>query len=117
MTESLRVKELAGECAICRFDRYLEKCHIIPKRLGGGKLAANTIILCPNHHKLLDYGLLNNEEVAMIERRLIFLAEEYKENIKITKYLYFLLGYLEQPPVWMQFIRRVLKDKPSNSYF
>lgn len=81
------------KCEICGFSRYVEKCHIIPKRLGGGRKIINTVVLCPTHHKLLDYGLLNNEEIFMIENKIINLCnnDSVRKNMKQLEYLYSLL--------------------------
>ena len=116
MPNSIRNLLLNSKCEICHFDRYLELCHIIPKRIGGNDKPENKLILCPNHHKLLDWGLLNNEETAKIEHQLLTLADLYKD-IQITEYLYFLLGYVEKVPKWMEHTRAMLKKKFSNGHF
>jgi hypothetical protein len=43
-------------------DYYIEACHIKPKAKGGKDKLANILILCPNCHKLLDYGKRGNEK-------------------------------------------------------
>jgi len=81
------------QCKICNFNRYIEKCHIIPKRLYGGDDENNIVYLCPNHHKLLDNGLLNLEELALLEKQIIImLRKAYKrDSEKQYKYLLRLL--------------------------
>jgi len=56
-------KRVYGDkCAICGFDRFIEYAHIIPARRGGTIHPDNIIPLCPNHHRLYDKNLLNEEE-------------------------------------------------------
>lgn len=65
-----------GACVICGFDRVVDRCHIIPRRVIGGiigfeKLASfapsrNLITLCKNHHVLFDSQKLTDEEWQMI---------------------------------------------------
>ena len=42
--------------------RYIEACHIDPKKDGGPETLTNILILCPNCHKEFDYGLREKEE-------------------------------------------------------
>ena len=93
---------LKNKCEICNFTRYSENCHIIPKRIGGSKKIENILRLCPNHHKMLDYGLLTKEELLLIEHKIIILTNDskIKSNIKQLEYLYFLLG-LNRRPDWL----------------
>ncbi len=37
---------------------YIEVAHIIPVKKGGKSVIGNLLVLCPNHHKELDYGEL-----------------------------------------------------------
>ena len=41
---------------------YIEACHIKAKSEGGKDSLNNILILCPNCHKLFDYGLRENEK-------------------------------------------------------
>lgn len=50
--------EYEGKCAVCSFDSVVEVCHIFPRCLGGSDDLENLILLCPNHHTMLDKGLL-----------------------------------------------------------
>lgn len=38
---------------------YVEVAHIKPVKDGGQSILGNIIVLCPNHHKEFDYGVLN----------------------------------------------------------
>jgi hypothetical protein len=58
-------------CFICGFDRVVEYCHIIPARIGGTTHPSNIITLCPNHHTLMDKGLLTKEEDELLDDHLI----------------------------------------------
>lgn len=56
------------ECQFCSTkiqkasgDYYIEACHIKPKSIGGKDTINNILILCPNCHKLLDYGKKEDE--------------------------------------------------------
>jgi predicted restriction endonuclease len=58
-----------ASCTICGFKRIIEIAHIIPANAGGLFTWANTIFLCPNHHRLFDYHILNEEEVGRLPER------------------------------------------------
>lgn len=51
---------------------YIEACHINAKANGGADELENILVLCPNHHKLFDFGNKtiikhdNNEFIAII---------------------------------------------------
>ena len=68
----------SGSCAICNWkatDELLEKngktyysfgCelhHIEPANKGGAETIENLILLCPNHHKQADLGIISKEEL------------------------------------------------------
>jgi 5-methylcytosine-specific restriction protein A len=57
------------ECQICGYSitkkdgsKYVEAAHIKPKHLRGKENANNIILLCPNHHKEFDFGILEITE-------------------------------------------------------
>jgi 5-methylcytosine-specific restriction endonuclease McrA len=102
------------ECYLCGYKRYVEACHIVPRRLGGGFVKENIVYLCPNHHKVLDYGLLNREESLMMEHRVAPLLNKHKENMKVLEYLYFIIGLRQTPPKWMEHLHRMHKQKLEN---
>lgn len=52
-----------GKCAICGFDEVVEIHHIVPRSLGGTDEPSNVIVLCPNHHALVDRGLLRIKDL------------------------------------------------------
>lgn len=78
------------ECEICKFNRYIERCHIIPKRLGGRNDEDNMLYLCPNHHKLLDNMLLDKEEITLIEHKISRLLQEAYKRETEEQYIYLL---------------------------
>ncbi len=54
------------QCQICGHsitkrdgNKYVEAAHIMPKHKRGKENANNIILLCPNHHKEFDLGVLN----------------------------------------------------------
>lgn len=60
--EELSIKK---ECNICKFDHYVECCHIKPihsfskeTKLKEVNSINNLVFLCPNHHKMFDLGLI-----------------------------------------------------------
>jgi hypothetical protein len=57
---------------MCGFDRVVEYCHVIPARDFGTVHPDNIICLCPNHHTLMDKGLLNLEEQSIADDALIW---------------------------------------------
>ena len=38
-------------CFVCGKDKHLERCHLIPKALGGSYDVDNLVLLCNEHHK------------------------------------------------------------------
>ena len=54
-------------CEVCGENRAIDRCHIIPSMLGGAKSDANTIYLCPTHHRLFDRCLLGKAEWEEID--------------------------------------------------
>jgi predicted restriction endonuclease len=83
------------KCAICGFNRVTELCHIIPKHLGGKNTPDNLIRLCPNHHTLLDRGLLNIEELAYIEDKITAQMRNNKNPVQFD-YLCYVLKLKEK---------------------
>ena len=53
-------------CEICGENRVVERCHILPNRMGGSLALENIFFLCPLHHKLLDNYLLTQQEFAKL---------------------------------------------------
>ena len=61
----LELLEREKKCAICDFDTVVEVCHIKPisqfketDLMGDVNHKDNLVYLCPNHHAMLDKGLL-----------------------------------------------------------
>jgi len=44
---------------------YIEVAHIEPVRKGGRSVLGNLLVLCPNHHKEFDYGVLEIVDQTM----------------------------------------------------
>ena len=55
--------------------------HITPIAEGGKETADNIILLCPNHHKQADLGILSREELRK-HTKTIDLSEEEIDQIK-----------------------------------
>jgi transposase-like protein len=63
------LKEEFGGCEICGHERSLDLAHINAKKNGGELVKENTLLLCPNHHRLFDNGELTKEEFDKIRPR------------------------------------------------
>lgn len=60
-----KVKQKA-QCMICGFKKTLDLCHIKWRKDGGKITRDNIVILCPNHHRLFDRGLLSRKEKVLL---------------------------------------------------
>jgi hypothetical protein len=54
-------------CEVCGENRSIDKCHIIPDKLGGEKIEENLLFLCPTHHRLFDRFMLSKAEWCQID--------------------------------------------------
>jgi HNH endonuclease len=54
-------------CEVCGENRSIDKCHIIPDKLGGAKVEENLLFLCPTHHRLFDRFMLSKAEWCQID--------------------------------------------------
>ncbi|MGL6553815.1 HNH endonuclease signature motif containing protein [Aeromonas jandaei] len=54
-------------CEICGENRSIDRCHIIPNKLGGTQEEENILILCPTHHRLFDRFMLSKSEWIQID--------------------------------------------------
>lgn len=72
-------------CQICGFDRYVEWAHLIPRRDGGSAASINIIILCPNHHRLYDCGLLNPSEQSIVDNLLAIARADPLAKVSLAK--------------------------------
>jgi len=97
------VKRIAGyRCEICGFSfkkkdgsNYVESAHIRPLKDGGPDTIYNVVALCPNHHKMLDEGSLEERKKvlqdllrikrAMEDKKLKQIIEEELEKINKQK--------------------------------
>ena len=64
--KKVHLKE-SGKCIICGYKRYLELVHIKAAKDGGLYNLQNTVLMCPNHHRLYDAKLLNKKESYIME--------------------------------------------------
>lgn len=76
------------KCQICNIQirtkvggYYIESAHIIPLSNDGEDTPDNMIVVCPNHHKMIDYGEF--EVIKIKEKEFIF--KLYGKIIKIKK--------------------------------
>lgn len=57
-----RKRHLPNKCAICGWkEAGCDGHHIIPRKDGGTNNLGNTIVLCPNHHRLANVGILSQQ--------------------------------------------------------
>ena len=63
-------------------DYYIEACHIKPKAEGGKDSLNNILILCPNCHKLFDYGNRVSEKKSKATYSVIINEKTYKASLK-----------------------------------
>ena len=59
-------KRSTYSCCICGFNRSLDFAHIKWRKDGGRLTKDNIYVLCPNHHRLLDHGLLTSSEKKLL---------------------------------------------------
>lgn len=67
--------KLNKECAYCKYDTYVELCHIIPisnfsdeSKMSEINSLNNLVYLCPNHHKELDLGLMTEKDIYFLTK-------------------------------------------------
>lgn len=87
-SNSLRIKKLERgtiKCQICGEDRCVDLCHVIPHRKGGSMRKANTIYLCPNHHRLFDRRRLNYEEYKKVTLFYLLYLKSLAPKPKVKK--------------------------------
>lgn len=63
-------------------DYYIEACHIKAKAEGGKDSLDNILILCPNCHKLFDFGNREKEEYSKDSYSVIINGKKYKATLK-----------------------------------
>lgn len=81
-----------GKCAICGLQAHLtEAAHIIPVKEEGSDELINGLLLCRNHHKAFDMGLLN-----INEKYNIVINEEYAKWLSDTSHDNKLKEFLEK---------------------
>lgn len=79
--ENYRSRVLGDSCEICGENRVLDKAHIVPRK---GRIPSRTepsdnlLGLCPNHHRLFDRNLLNEEEVSKIKKKIEIAKGKYE---------------------------------------
>lgn len=61
---------------------YIEACHIKPKAEGGKDALDNILVLCPNCHKLFDYGERSNEKKSKESYNITINGKDYEITLK-----------------------------------
>ena len=51
-------------CQVCGYEDIVEIHHMIPRKSGGSSGIDNLRILCPNHHAMFHYGLINVDKLG-----------------------------------------------------
>jgi len=88
-------KQNVTPCEICGNPRVPQKCHIIPRNIGGFDEPGNIVVLCANHHWLFDRHKLTSDEWACLKWDLkdirakeYALEIRYKMHVMYWKYNY-----------------------------
>jgi predicted restriction endonuclease len=69
------------KCFVCGWNEANNDiCHLTSVKKGGKEEIENMILLCPNHHRMLDRGLLEREELASLVRDKINEKPEVLQN-------------------------------------
>lgn len=76
----IRNRKKTESCIICGFNRFIEICHIVPPNMGGTYDENNILYCCPNHHRLLDHGLLTKMEQEKIGDRIHLVYSPYTKK-------------------------------------
>lgn len=61
-----------GKCFFCDEDRWLDRCHLIPRRFtrdlrGDHDCLHDVLLMCPTHHRLFDNHKMNETEKSKIK--------------------------------------------------
>lgn len=65
-------RRFVDKCAICGWhETSCDVHHIAPRRENGPHTFANTIILCPNHHRMADRGKIKEEALRAAQQAMI----------------------------------------------
>lgn len=100
-------------CVICGEDRITDGAHFpTPKRDGGTEM----ILLCPNHHKVLDNGRISLSELKIIWNRKYPQFESFEEFMKWAhkkKYRYTIDNILKKK-IWKNYDEKTVSYKISN---
>lgn len=86
-------KRLTGDkCLICNESRIIDAAHIVPRNGKNGKTRNawwnqpwNILGLCPNHHRLFDRGILNDDEYFKIKQKVEY-AKIQRDNARDIQY-------------------------------
>lgn len=93
-------------CEICGSDQA-RRARLVPQRLGGPVAPWNVVVLCPAHRAALLAGALAPVEQAVLDPRLLRLADRYAASIKALRHVYRLLGcFGSYPPEPVDNFRR-----------
>ena len=85
--EARHLKRMYGHllhCAICKENRAIELCHIVPVRMNGDGSVFNLLVLCPTHHKLFDDGLFTSIEVELVREKVTNALKYHSLNMRIA---------------------------------
>jgi hypothetical protein len=55
-------------CMVCGWETAVDVHHVTPVRHGGTNDVENLAVLCPNHHRMADAGLLTQTELTALVR-------------------------------------------------
>ena len=73
-------KLFIDQCAICGWkETPCDVCHIIARKDNGSYTFDNVTMLCPNHHRMFDRGLIQLEEIIKTRETIL---SAYKPFVK-----------------------------------
>lgn len=77
-------------CEICGENRSIDKCHIIPNKLGGSNSEENILFLCPTHHRFFDRFMLSKAEWVQIDwERKSEASQHFAESVTLEAHKVF----------------------------
>lgn len=77
-------------CEVCGENRSIDRCHIIPNKLGGSNTEENILFLCPTHHRLFDRFMLSEAEWAQVNwERKSESSRHFAENVTLEAHKVF----------------------------
>lgn len=62
--KQIAFRHFLPKCLICGWDISVDIHHIVPKKEGGKNEPTNLAVLCPNHHRMAEMGLISRTDLT-----------------------------------------------------